>query len=55
MVPSSASLVPASPAVTAPTGWTSQWPASRPRRQTCSTTPAVSATGSVLAMAWTAV
>ena len=41
--------------VTAPTGWTSQWPASRPSRQTCSTTPAVSATGSVLAMACTAV
>ena len=30
-------------------------PASRPSRQTCSTTPAVSATGSVLAIAWTAV
>ena len=41
--------------MTAPTGKTSQCPASRPSRQTCSTTPAVSATGSVLAIAWTAV
>ena len=55
IVPSSASLAPASPTVTAPTGWTSQWPAVRPSRQTCSTTPAVSATGSVLAIACTAV
>ena len=45
----------ASPTVTAPTGCTSTEPASRPSRQTCSTTPAVSATGSVLAIAWTAV
>ena len=38
-----------------PTGWTSHRPAAWPRRQTCSTTPAVSATGSVLAIACTAV
>ena len=43
------------PTVTAPTGWTSQRPAWRPSRQICSTTPAVSATGSVLAIACTAV
>ena len=41
-----------SPTVTAPTGCdVARSPASRPRRQTCSTTPAVSATGSVLAIA----
>ena len=55
IAPSSASRSPPSPTVTAPTGKTSQCPASRPSRQTCSTTPAVSATGSVLAIAWTAV
>ncbi len=55
MAPSSARRSPASPVVTAPTGWTSIQPASRPSRQTCSTTPAVSATGSVLAIACTAV
>ena len=55
IAPSSASRSPPSPTVTAPTGKTSQWPASRPSRQTCSTTPAVSATGSVLAIACTAV
>ena len=43
------------PTVTAPTGCTSTSPASRPSRHTCSTTPAVSATGSVLAIAHTAV
>ena len=41
--------------MTAPTGCTSQWPAARPSRQICSVTPAVSATGSVLAIACTAV
>ena len=55
IAPSSASRSPASPTVTAPTGRTSTSPASRPSRQTCSTTPAVSATGSVLAIACTAV
>ena len=55
IAPSSASRSPPSPTVTAPTGKTSQCPASRPSRQTCSTTPAVSATGSVLAIACTAV
>jgi hypothetical protein len=55
IAPSSASCSPASPTVTAPTGCTSTRPASRPSRQTCSTTPAVSATGEVLAMAHTAV
>src|SRR4051794_4569864 len=55
MVPSSAISLPARPTVTAPTGKTSQWPCCWPSRQTCSTTPAVSATGSVLAIAWTAV
>src|SRR5215471_14515304 len=55
MAPSSASRLPSRPAVTAPTGCTSQRPASRPSRQTCSTTPAVSATGSVLAIACTQV
>ncbi len=53
--PSSANRSPRSPTVTAPTGWTSTSPTSRPRRCTCSTTPAVSATGSVFAMANTAV
>ena len=55
IAPSSASWLPRRPAVTAPTGRTSQCPAWRPSRQTCSTTPAVSATGSVLAIACTAV
>ncbi len=55
IAPSSASRSPPRPTVTAPTGNTSQCPASRPSRQTCSTTPAVSATGSVLAIACTAV
>ena len=55
MAPSSASRSPLSPTVTAPTGTTSTSPASWPSRQTCSTTPAVSATGSVLAIACTAV
>jgi hypothetical protein len=55
IAPSSARAFPASPAVTAPTGWTSHRPAWRPRRQTCSATPAVSVTGSVLAIACTAV
>ena len=55
IAPSSARRWPPSPTVTAPTGKTSQCPASRPSRHTCSTTPAVSATGSVLAIACTAV
>ena len=55
IAPSSAIFSPARPTVTAPIGKTSQYPASRPSRQTCSTTPAVSATGSVLAIACTAV
>ena len=55
IAPSSASRWPPRPTVTAPTGNTSTRPARLPRCQTCSTTPAVSATGSVLAMAWTAV
>ena len=55
MAPSSASRLPARPTVTAPTGCTSHRPAWRPSRQICSTTPAVSATGSVLAIACTAV
>src|ERR1700722_5506412 len=55
IAPSSARRVPPRPSVTAPTGCTSQCPACRPRRQICSTTPAVSATGSVLAIACTAV
>src|SRR4051794_20389732 len=55
IAPSSASRSPRSPTVTAPTGTTSTRPASWPSRQTCSTTPAVSATGSVLAIACTAV
>ncbi len=55
MAPSSARRSPFSPTVTAPTGWTSQNPPSRPSRQTCSTTPAVSATGEVFAIACTQV
>src|SRR5664279_4282122 len=55
IAPSSASCSPRRRTVTAPTGKTSQCPASRPSRHTCSTTPAVSAAGSVLAMACTAV
>ena len=43
------------PTVTAPTGRTSTQPAERPSSCTCSTTPAVSATGSELAIAKTAV
>ena len=55
MAPSSAMRSPPRPTVTAPTGRTSTRPATWPRRQTCSTTPAVSATGLVLAMACTQV
>ena len=55
MAPSSASRSPSRPTVTAPTGRTSTQPASRPSRQTCSTTPAVSWVGVVLAIACTAV
>ena len=55
MAPNSAMLSPAKSLVTAPTAKTSHQPASLPKRTTCSTTPAVSATGSVFAMAKTAV
>ncbi len=55
IAPSSAICLPARPTVTAPIGCTSTSPASRPSRQTCSTTPAVSATGEVFAIAQTAV
>ena len=55
MAPSSASCSPFSPTVTAPMGWTVAYPAERPRLASCSTTPAVSATGKVLAIANTAV
>ena len=55
MAPMSDRCSPASPAETAPTGWTSTQPASRPSRSTCSTTPALSWTGVVLAIAKTAV
>src|SRR5690606_562894 len=48
MAPSSARRSPFRPTVTAPTGWTSQYPASRRSRRTCSTTPAVAAAGAVL-------
>ena len=55
MASSGARDCPPRPTVTAPIGRTSHQPASSPRARTCSTTPAVSATGSVLAIAWTAV
>ena len=55
IAPISASWVPPSPTVTAPTGWTSTRPTSWPRRQTKSVMTALSATGSVLAIANTAV
>ena len=51
----SASCSPFNPFVTAPIGLTSHKPASLPNRKTCSTTPAVSATGFVLAIAEIAV
>jgi hypothetical protein len=55
MAPSSASWTPCRPTVTAPIGCTSTRPAARPSRHTCSTTPAVSAAGSVFGIAKTAV
>ncbi len=55
MVPISASCLPASPTVTAPTGYTSTRPTSLPRRHTWSVTTTESATGLVLAIAKTAV
>jgi len=55
MAPSSASSLPRWPRVTAPTGNTSTRPTSRPRAATISTTPALSATGSVLGIGHTAV
>ena len=55
MAPSSARCLPSSPEETAPTGRTSTYPAISPRRMTCSTTPAESWTGVVLAMALTQV
>src|SRR6218665_805044 len=51
IVPSSASRSPASPTVTAPMGCTVAYPADTPRLATCSTTPAVTATGSAFAIA----
>ena len=53
MAPSSARCRPSKPSETAPTGRTSQYPASSPRCLTCSTTPAESWTGVVLAIALT--
>ena len=55
IAPNSASCSPRRPTVTAPIGCTSTRPVSAPSRKTCSTTPAVSATGSVFGMAKTAV
>jgi hypothetical protein len=48
IAPSSASCSPARPTVTAPIGWTVAYPACSPSESSCSTTPAVSATGDVL-------
>ena len=53
--PSSASCSPCKPTEIAPTGYTSAKPAARPSATTCSTIAAESATGSVLAIAHTAV
>ena len=55
IAPISARCSPSSPRVTAPIGNTSSRPAACPSRYTCSTTPAVSATGEVFAMALSAV
>ena len=55
IAPISERVSPLSPCVTAPIGKTSRSPASCPSRYTCSTTPAVSATGDVLAIADNAV
>ena len=54
-MPISASCLPARPTVTAPTGYTSTSPTSRPDRHTLSVTVELSATGLVLAIAKTAV
>ena len=51
IAPNSASCSPCKPFVTAPIGFTSTNPAALPSLNTCSTTPAVSATGLVLAIA----
>ena len=51
IAPISAKTFPSSPCVTAPIGKTSRRPALLPSRYTCSTTPALSATGEVLAIA----
>ena len=55
IAPISESVSPLRPCVTAPIGKTSSKPASCPKRYTCSTTPAVSATGDVFAIAESAV
>ena len=55
MAPSSASRSPCRPTVTAPMGCTVAKPAASPSASSCSTTPAVSATGAVFAIANTAV
>ena len=55
MAPISDNSLPAKPLVTAPIAKTSHNPASIPRRKTCSTTPAVSATGDVFGIAESAV
>ena len=55
IAPISERVCPFNPSVTAPIGNTSSKPAACPKRYTCSTTPAVSATGEVLAIADSAV
>ncbi len=55
MAPSSASRSPFCPTVTAPIGCTCTYPAASPRANSCSTTPAVSATGEVFGIAKTVV
>ena len=55
IAPISARCSPLSPALTAPIGNTSHNPALFPSLNTCSTTPAVSATGFVFGIAETAV
>lgn len=55
IAPISDRCVPCSPCETAPIGRTVTYPASSPSACTCSTTPAVSATGDELAIAFTAV
>ena len=55
IAPSSASRSPFCPTVTAPIGCTVTKPAASPSASSCSTTPAVSATGEVFGIAKTAV